>query len=101
MEVFNGGEAFMRADDHQFFQPMYISSFGPLSGDMPYDEERHRLGLEARRQGRRQGHDRPDDVQDEPAELTAGTVLIDARGAVAAGACPGAAACSSSSSSRP
>jgi len=39
MEAFNGGEAFMRADDHQFFQPMYISSFGPLSGDMPYDEE--------------------------------------------------------------
>lgn len=39
MEAFNGGEAFMRADDHQFFQPMYISSFGPLSGDMPFDEE--------------------------------------------------------------
>lgn len=27
-EVFNGGEGFMRADDHQFFQPMYIVSFG-------------------------------------------------------------------------
>jgi len=39
MEAFNGGEAFMRADDHQFFQPMYISSLGPLSGDMPFDEE--------------------------------------------------------------
>ena len=39
MEAFSGGEAFMRADDHQFFQPMYVSSFGPMSGDMPFDEE--------------------------------------------------------------
>lgn len=39
MEAFNGGEAFMRSDDHQFFQPMYITSFGPMSGDMPFDEE--------------------------------------------------------------
>jgi len=38
-EVFDGGKGNMRKDDHQFFQPMYISSFGPLSGDMPYDEE--------------------------------------------------------------
>ena len=30
IEGFNGGEVFMREDDHQFFQPMYISSFGPL-----------------------------------------------------------------------
>jgi branched-chain amino acid transport system substrate-binding protein len=29
----------MRADDHQFFQPMYISSLGPLPADMPFDEE--------------------------------------------------------------
>src|SRR3954453_17831941 len=36
MESFNGGQAFMRAHDHHFFQPMYISSFGPLSGDMLY-----------------------------------------------------------------
>ena len=27
-EVFDGGEGFMRKDDHQFFQPIYISSFG-------------------------------------------------------------------------
>ncbi|HKH96524.1 MAG TPA: branched-chain amino acid ABC transporter substrate-binding protein [Beijerinckiaceae bacterium] len=39
MEAFNGGEAFMRADDHQFFQPMYISSIGPLESGMPFDEE--------------------------------------------------------------
>jgi len=39
MEAFNGGEAFMRAGDHQFFQPMYISSIGPLESGMPFDEE--------------------------------------------------------------
>src|SRR5919206_188375 len=39
MEAFNGGEAFMRADDHQFFQPMYISSIGPLEPGMPFDAE--------------------------------------------------------------
>jgi branched-chain amino acid transport system substrate-binding protein len=39
MEAFNGGEAYMRPDDHQFFQPMYISAFGPPTGDMPFDEE--------------------------------------------------------------
>src|SRR3954471_22358443 len=39
MEAFNGGEAFMRADDPQFFQPMYISSFGALEQGMPFDEE--------------------------------------------------------------
>jgi branched-chain amino acid transport system substrate-binding protein len=39
VEVFNGGAGFMRAEDHQFFQPMYISALGPLSGDNPFDEE--------------------------------------------------------------
>jgi branched-chain amino acid transport system substrate-binding protein len=34
-----GGEAFMRKDDHQFFQPMYISSFGPMDSSLPYDSE--------------------------------------------------------------
>ena len=24
--VYNGGDGFMRADDHQFFQPMYIAN---------------------------------------------------------------------------
>ena len=27
-EVFNGGKGNMRKDDHQFFQPIYIASFG-------------------------------------------------------------------------
>jgi branched-chain amino acid transport system substrate-binding protein len=38
-EVFNGGEGFMRADDHQFFQPMYIASLGPIAGNGIFDEE--------------------------------------------------------------
>ena len=29
-EVLDGGKGFMRKDDHQFFQPIYISSFGKL-----------------------------------------------------------------------
>src|SRR5882757_7710622 len=34
-EVFSGGEGFMRKDDHQFFQPMYIASFGERSDKEP------------------------------------------------------------------
>jgi branched-chain amino acid transport system substrate-binding protein len=37
--VFDGGEGFMRKDDHQFFQPMYISSFGVLDPGAKFDEE--------------------------------------------------------------
>jgi branched-chain amino acid transport system substrate-binding protein len=29
-EVFHGGNGYMRKDDHQFFQPMYIASFGEI-----------------------------------------------------------------------
>jgi branched-chain amino acid transport system substrate-binding protein len=39
-DVFDGGEGFMRADDHQFFQPMYIRSFGERTADEPFDEEK-------------------------------------------------------------
>jgi len=38
-EAFDGGEAWMRKDDHQFFQDMYISSFGPLDAGAKFDEE--------------------------------------------------------------
>jgi len=38
-EVFNGGKGYMRKDDHQFFQPMYIASFGELTNGEPFDEE--------------------------------------------------------------
>jgi branched-chain amino acid transport system substrate-binding protein len=36
---FMGSEAFMRKDDHQFFQDMYIASFGPLDPGAKFDEE--------------------------------------------------------------
>jgi len=39
IEAFDGGEASMRKDDHQFFQDMYISSFGPLDPGAKFDEE--------------------------------------------------------------
>jgi branched-chain amino acid transport system substrate-binding protein len=39
MTVYDGGEGFMRADDHQFFQPLYIADFGPLAPDQRFDEE--------------------------------------------------------------
>jgi branched-chain amino acid transport system substrate-binding protein len=38
--VLDGGEGFMRVDDHQFFQPMYIKSFGELAANEPFDEEK-------------------------------------------------------------
>ena len=40
-DVLDGGEGFMRKDDHQFFQPIYISSFGTLTDKAkdPFDEE--------------------------------------------------------------
>ena len=37
--VNNGGEGFMRTDDHQFFQPMYIANLGPLDKNQPFEEE--------------------------------------------------------------
>ncbi len=39
-EVYGGGEGWMRKEDHQFFQPLYIVSFGDRSGDEPFDEEK-------------------------------------------------------------
>lgn len=39
-EVYNGGKGSMRKDDHQFFQPMYIASFGERTEKEPFDEER-------------------------------------------------------------
>jgi branched-chain amino acid transport system substrate-binding protein len=37
--AFDGGDATMRKDDHQFFQDMYIASFGPLDPGAKFDEE--------------------------------------------------------------
>ena len=39
-EVYSGGEGFMRRDDHQFFQKMYIASLGERdAAKEPFDEE--------------------------------------------------------------
>jgi branched-chain amino acid transport system substrate-binding protein len=38
--TYTGGSAYMRADDHQFFQDMYIASFGPLPAGAKFDEEK-------------------------------------------------------------
>src|SRR5208283_1146866 len=37
--AFDGGDASMRKDDHQFFQDMYIASFGVLDPGAKFDEE--------------------------------------------------------------
>ncbi len=34
-----GAEGFMRPDDHQFFQPLYISTLGTLEAGQKFDEE--------------------------------------------------------------
>jgi branched-chain amino acid transport system substrate-binding protein len=39
-DVYNGGKGLMRKDDHQFFQPMYIASFGERTDKEPFDEEK-------------------------------------------------------------
>jgi branched-chain amino acid transport system substrate-binding protein len=39
-EVLHGGKGMMRKDDHQFFQPMYVSSLGDRSDKEPFDEEK-------------------------------------------------------------
>ena len=39
VDVFSGGDGFMRKDDHQFFQPIYIASFGELDPGAKFDEE--------------------------------------------------------------
>ena len=39
-KTFDGGEGYMRKDDHQFFQDMYIANFGPLDPGAKFDEEK-------------------------------------------------------------
>jgi branched-chain amino acid transport system substrate-binding protein len=39
-DVYDGGKGMMRKDDHQFFQPMYIASFGERTEKEPFDEEK-------------------------------------------------------------
>jgi len=37
--AFDGGEGYMREEDHQFIQDLYISVFGPLGPNDKFDEE--------------------------------------------------------------
>ena len=39
IDAFDGGQAWMRKDDHQIYQDIYISSFGPLDAGAKFDEE--------------------------------------------------------------
>jgi branched-chain amino acid transport system substrate-binding protein len=39
VQAFDGGDAWMRKDDHQFFQDIYIASLGPLEPGAKFDEE--------------------------------------------------------------
>lgn len=36
----SGGDAWVRPDDHQAFQRLYVASFGPKEADQPFDEEK-------------------------------------------------------------
>ena len=38
-EAFDGGDAWVRKDDHQLFTNLYIASFGPLDPGAKFDEE--------------------------------------------------------------
>ena len=38
-EAFDGGDAWMRKDDHQFFTNLSVASFGPLDPGAKFDEE--------------------------------------------------------------
>ena len=69
-EVLDGGEGFMRKDDHQFFQPIYISSFGKLDGQRAVRRGKHRLGLASGLQGRHAADHGVHDLQDDAAVIT-------------------------------
>ena len=67
-EVFNGGKGNMRKDDHQFFQPMYISSFGERTEKEPFDEEKTGWGWKLVGQDRHRPDRAADHLQDGTAE---------------------------------
>ena len=65
-EAFDGGDIWMRKDDHQLFQDMYISSFGPLGPRRQVRRGGNRLGLEERRRRQGERHGSADHLQDGP-----------------------------------
>ena len=69
-EVFNGGKGNMRKDDHQFFQPMYISSLGDRTEKEPFDEEKTGWGWKLVAKIDTAADRAADHLQDGTAELT-------------------------------
>ncbi|HWK43974.1 MAG TPA: branched-chain amino acid ABC transporter substrate-binding protein [Stellaceae bacterium] len=51
----SGGEGWIRPEDHQVFQPLYIASFGPLEAGQVFDEENTGWGW--RQEGRVEARD--------------------------------------------
>ena len=39
-QTYGGGEGYMRKEDHQFFQDMFIGNFGPNAPDAKFDDEK-------------------------------------------------------------
>ena len=60
----------MRADDHQFFQPMYIANLGPIGKDQPFDEENTGWGWKMMGKIDTPDTNVSDHLQDEPPELS-------------------------------
>ena len=68
-DVFDGGKGFMRKDDHQFFQPIYIASFGERTEKEPFDEEKTGWGWKLVAKIDTAADHASDHLQDGPAEL--------------------------------
>jgi branched-chain amino acid transport system substrate-binding protein len=47
IKTFMGADGYMRKDDHQFFQDMYVASFGPLPQGAKFDQENTGWGWRA------------------------------------------------------
>ena len=69
-EVFDGGKGNMRKDDHQFFQPIYISSLGERTEKEPFDEEKTGWGWKLVAKIDTAADRASDHLQDGAAELT-------------------------------
>ena len=67
-DVYDGGKGTMRKDDHQFFQPMYIASFGERTEKEPFDEEKTGWGWKLVAKIDTDADHAADHLQDGPAE---------------------------------
>ena len=75
-EVFDGGKGNMRKDDHQFFQPIYIASFGERTDKEPFDEEKTGWGWKLVAKIDTAADRASDHLQDGPAELALSRAAI-------------------------